>query len=70
MRIIRGLKNLKKEHTPTVVTIGNFDGVHKGHQALLDLLFEKVRSSVREAHSSRLNRNLGSFLLERWFQLD
>lgn len=43
MQLIRGLHNLKPEHRNCAVTIGNFDGVHHGHQALLRLLAGKAR---------------------------
>jgi riboflavin kinase/FMN adenylyltransferase len=35
MRLIRGLHNLRPEHRGGVATIGNFDGVHRGHQAVI-----------------------------------
>jgi riboflavin kinase/FMN adenylyltransferase len=41
MQIIRGLQNLTTEHHGCVATIGNFDGVHLGHQAVLGQLAEK-----------------------------
>ncbi len=42
MQFVHGLHNLKSEHLNCAVTIGNFDGVHYGHQALLRLLAEKA----------------------------
>lgn len=48
MKIIRGLWNLQHalRHEPAAgcaLTIGNFDGVHRGHQAMLALLNNEAR---------------------------
>lgn len=38
MKLIRGLQNLTHPLPPSVVTIGNFDGFHLGHQQLISQL--------------------------------
>jgi riboflavin kinase/FMN adenylyltransferase len=35
MELIRGLHNLRERHRGCVVTIGNYDGVHRGHQHMI-----------------------------------
>ena len=42
MQIIHGLHNLRPRHRGCVATIGNFDGVHHGHQMLLSHLIAKA----------------------------
>jgi riboflavin kinase/FMN adenylyltransferase len=47
MELIRGLLNLRPRHQGSVITIGTFDGIHPGHQALIRRLLE---------HGERLGR--------------
>lgn len=35
MELIRGVHNLRERHRGCVLSIGNFDGFHRGHQALI-----------------------------------
>lgn len=50
MEIIRGLHNLRPPHRNCALTIGNFDGVHLGHHAILDQLADiGARESISTA---------------------
>lgn len=45
MELIRGLHNILPRHRHCVLTIGNFDGVHLGHQSVL----QRVKARAQEA---------------------
>ncbi|MCB0411338.1 MAG: bifunctional riboflavin kinase/FAD synthetase [Bdellovibrionales bacterium] len=49
MRIYHHLADVPAALPATAVTIGNFDGVHKGHQALLHRVFELARQPLVES---------------------
>ena len=45
MRIIRGVKNYTESLPNPVLTLGNFDGVHLGHQAIFRKVAERARAT-------------------------
>jgi riboflavin kinase/FMN adenylyltransferase len=42
LEIVRGLDSLKKGYINTVLTIGNYDGMHIGHQKILSMVTERA----------------------------
>lgn len=49
MRIFRSLQEIPSSFGPTIVTVGNFDGVHLGHQHVLRQVVERARLSSSQA---------------------
>lgn len=43
MELIRGIHNIQTRHRGCVLTIGNFDGVHRGHAEVITNLVKKAR---------------------------
>lgn len=43
MELIRGVHNLRARHAGCVATIGNFDGLHRGHRAIVEAVIEEAR---------------------------
>ena len=43
MQLVRGIHNLRDAHNGCVLTIGNFDGVHLGHQRVIAALVAKAK---------------------------
>ena len=50
MEIIKGIENFKRSFRNPVVTLGNFDGVHLGHQ----LIFQRVEEEASKVHGEGL----------------
>ena len=50
MEVFEGYKNLKQKFLNPVVTLGNFDGVHLGHQEI----FSRVRERAKEIQGTSL----------------
>ncbi|HLE00176.1 MAG TPA: bifunctional riboflavin kinase/FAD synthetase [Bdellovibrionota bacterium] len=43
MQVIQGIENLDRSPPGVILTIGNFDGVHRGHQEIIRLARERAR---------------------------
>lgn len=69
-KIIRGLYNLPDPAQGCVATIGNFDGVHLGHQAVLTQLAMKADMLNLPAVVITLNRNRLNILYQKKRQPD
>ena len=50
MEIVRGTKNIAKKFNSPAITIGNFDGVHLGHQAI----FNEVKQRALELNGNSI----------------
>ena len=49
MELIRGWVNITQRHQGAVVALGSFDGLHRGHQALIDKTIAQARAIGRPA---------------------
>lgn len=70
MQVIRGLHNLRSEHRGCVATIGNFDGVHLGHQAVFRHLREQAKDLGLPTTVITFEPQPQEFLLQSRLQLD
>lgn len=49
MQIVREIENFKPDHRPLYLALGNFDGLHQGHQHLIRTMVAAARSDAGKA---------------------
>src|SRR5260221_4191196 len=49
MKIFRSLEEVSANFGPTIVSVGNFDGIHCGHQQVLKEVVRRARESGSKA---------------------
>ncbi|HWR13360.1 MAG TPA: bifunctional riboflavin kinase/FAD synthetase [Terriglobales bacterium] len=49
MQIFRHLQDVPKDFGPTIVSVGNFDGIHRAHQAVLHEMLTRARAGGMKA---------------------
>ena len=49
MQVFRHLEDVPADFGPTIVSVGNFDGIHRAHQAVLRELVSRARQSNARA---------------------
>ncbi|HEV2987595.1 MAG TPA: bifunctional riboflavin kinase/FMN adenylyltransferase, partial [Candidatus Angelobacter sp.] len=49
MRIFRSLEEVPEDFGPSIVSVGNFDGVHCGHQLVLKEMVKRARATGAKA---------------------
>ena len=54
MKLLRGFKNIQVPSNGIALTIGSFDGIHRGHQAL-------IKQLIRRAEEQNLPSGLLTF---------
>jgi riboflavin kinase/FMN adenylyltransferase len=52
MELVRGLHNISQRHSGCVLTVGNYDGVHLGHQQMIGIL--KARAAEFDSKATVL----------------
>jgi riboflavin kinase/FMN adenylyltransferase len=57
MQVAMGLEALPKDDRPSIVTVGVFDGVHRGHQAVLDRTVEVAQDARLPAVAVTFDRH-------------
>src|SRR5665647_924736 len=49
MQTVMGIENFHDKSKPIYLALGNFDGVHKGHQSLIQAMIEKTAVNKGQA---------------------
>ena len=57
MKIFRSLEEVPADFGPTIVTVGNFDGIHRGHQHVLVPAMDAVKIADRDNRRSKICRH-------------
>ena len=52
MELVRGLHNISSATEGCVLTVGNYDGVHLGHQKMIGVVKQRAAELTLDSHGA------------------